>query len=83
MRLSISIALLLLMFALPAYASRPVTDAERPKLVAAIAAAGCSGGKMVWDDPHYEVDEAVCSDGRRYDLKFDAAFKLIEKRLER
>ena len=83
MRLSISIALLLLMFALPAHASRPVTDAERPKLVAAIAAAGCSGGKMVWDDPHYEVDEAVCSDGRRYDLKFDPAFKLIEKRLER
>jgi len=83
MRLVTSIALLSLMIAVPAQASRPVTDAERPKLVAAIAAAGCSGGKMVWDDPHYEVDEAVCSDGRRYDLKFDAEFKLIQKRLEK
>ena len=66
-----------------ALAGRPVTDGERAKLVAAIAAQGCSGGKMMWDDTHFEVDEAVCSDGRRYDLKFDAAFKLVDKRLER
>ena len=72
----------LFMAVLPAEASRPVTEAERAKLVAAIAAQGCSGGKMVWDDTHFEVDEAVC-DGRRYDLKFDAAFKLVDKRLER
>ena len=76
-------AAFLVMAALPALASRPVTEAERAKLVAAIAAQGCTGGKMVWDDTHFEVDEAVCSDGRRYDLKFDAEYRLTDKRLEK
>jgi hypothetical protein len=71
------------MIAAPAQASRPVTDAERAKLVAVITADGCSGGKMVWDDTHFEVDEVVCSDGRRYDMKFDADFRLVDKRPER
>lgn len=34
------------------------------------------------DDAHFEVDDARCSDGRRYDLKFDTSFKLIKKKLE-
>ena len=58
---------------------RPLTDDERTKLVAAIAAAGCSGGQMEFDDGLFEVDDARCSDGRSYDLKFDASFKLIAK----
>ena len=63
---------------------RAVTADERVKLTAAVAAQGCSGGKMEFDtdDNHYEVDDATCSDGRRYDLKFDTSFNLIEKELE-
>ena len=72
----------LCMVAATAKADRPVTDAERQKLVPTVAAQGCSGGKMQWDDGRYEVDDATCRDGRKYDLKFDAQFRLIKKELE-
>jgi hypothetical protein len=36
--------------AIPAWAGRAVTDEERTKLVAAVSAQGCTGGKMVWDE---------------------------------
>jgi hypothetical protein len=65
-----------------ARADRPVTDEKRAKLAPAIAALGCSGGKIEFDDGKYEVDDAVCSDGQTYDLKFDADFRLIKKELE-
>jgi len=65
-----------------ALADRPLTDAERTKLTAAIQASGCSGGKMEFDDGKFEVDDAKCSDGKTYDLKFGSAFKLIKKELE-
>jgi hypothetical protein len=63
---------------------RPVTDAERTKLVAALSEQGCSEGKMEFDidDNHFEVDDVRCNDGRSYDLKFDTAFKLIRKELD-
>ena len=63
-------------------ADRAVTEEERAKLLSAIAAEGCSGGKTEFDDGKYEVDDAKCSDGRTYDLKFDAGFRLIKKELE-
>jgi hypothetical protein len=80
MRLLVSIAFLAVA-AMPAKADRPVTDAERTSLSAAVAAQGCSGGKMEWDsdDREFEIDDALCKDGRKYDLEFDAKFKLIRK----
>jgi hypothetical protein len=78
-------AALVLVAAGPALArDRPVTDLERPKLAAAVAAEGCSGGRAEFDidDDRYEVDDAICSDGRRYDLEFDTAFRLTSKELE-
>ncbi len=66
-----------------AWASRAVTNEEKTKLVAALAAQGCSGGKMRFDDGKYEIDEAVCNDGRRYDIDLDASFKMIKKRPEK
>jgi len=61
-------------------ADRPVTDAERVKLEAAVRDQGCSVGKMEFDedDRQFEVDDAVC-DGRKFDLKFDADFKFLRK----
>jgi hypothetical protein len=73
---------LLLLVMVPARADRPVTDEERAKLLPAIAAAGCSGGKLEFDDGKFEVDDATCKDGKTYDLKFDAGFRLIKKELE-
>jgi hypothetical protein len=64
------------------HAGRAVTDEERPKLLAALQAQGCSGGKMEFDDGKFEVDDATCSDGKRYDLDFDTSFRLIRKTLE-
>jgi Peptidase propeptide and YPEB domain len=78
---------------LPAGASlakdRAVTDQERPKLEAALKEAGCSGVKMEFDDDKaaahpngkFEVDDATCQDGKKYDLTFDPAFKLLTKKL--
>ncbi len=73
----------------------PVTDAERARLVEAVAAEGCSGGRMEFDAASsqasqaggarigkFEVDDAICADGKKYDLDFDQAFKLIRKKLE-
>ena len=62
---------------------RPVTEAERVKLEAAVKAEGCSGGKMEYDDDgEFEVDGAICADGKKYDLDFDQNFKLIKKKLD-
>ena len=74
--------LLVIFVVVSARADRPVTEEERAKLSSAIAAAGCSGGKWEFDDGRYEVDNAKCNDGRIYDLKFDAEFRLIKKKLE-
>jgi hypothetical protein len=65
-----------------ALADRAVTDDERAKLVTALQAAGCSGGKMEFDDGKFEVDNSKCADGKTYDLDFDASFKLIKKELD-
>lgn len=65
-----------------AWADRPLTDPEREKLVAALKAEGCSGGKMEFDDGKFEVDDAQCADGKEYDLDFDLNFKLIKKKLD-
>jgi Peptidase propeptide and YPEB domain len=62
-----------------AFADRPLTDEEKAKVTAAVTAEGCSGGKMEFDDGRFEVDDAKCSDDKIYDLKFDAAYKLIRK----
>ena len=69
---------------------RPVTDQERTKLEAALKEAGCSGGKMEFDDDKgsahpdgkFEVDDSTCQDGKKYDLTFDPSFKLLTKKLD-
>ena len=81
--LLISVALLAIV-TMPAKADRPVTDAERAKLIVAVVAQGCTGGKMEWDedDRGFEVEDAVCNDGRKYELKFDADFVFRGKKAD-
>ena len=86
--------LLAVALALPASAAlakdRAVTDQERPKLEAALKEAGCSGGKMEFDDDKatahpdgkFEVDGSICQDGKKYDLTFAPDFKLLTKKLD-
>ena len=83
MRTLLASVAVLVAIAVPARADRPVTDAERTRLVAAVAAQGCSGGKMEWDegDREFEVDDVRCS-GRKYDLKFRADYSLKSKKLD-
>ncbi len=76
---SLATLLVLASYAAPAFADRPLSADERARLVAAMTEIGCSGGEMEFDDGRYEVDDARCNDGLKYDLKFDAAFKLIKK----
>ena len=85
------LAITLTASATPALAKdRRVTDQERPKLDAALKKAGCPGGKMEFDDDKgathpdgkFEVDDATCQDGKKYDLTFDPNFKLLTKRLD-
>jgi hypothetical protein len=81
MRLITSIAILALS-TLPALADRQVTEDERSKLAAAVQAEGCSGGgkfEMDEGDQQFEVDDAVCADGKKYDLKFDMQMRLKRK----
>jgi hypothetical protein len=79
---TILVILALLATVTGALAGRAVTQEERAKLVAAVTASGCSGGKMEFDDGKFEVDDVICGDKKKYDLKFDPAFKLIGKQLE-
>ena len=84
MRTVVIVSTIVLLGLSPAFAKdRPVTDAERVKLEAAIKAEGCTGGRMQFDDDgEYEVDEATCADGKKYDLDFDQNFKLIKKKID-
>ena len=84
MRRLLASGAVLALVATPALADRPVTDAERTRLTAAVAAQGCSGGKMEWDDDdrEFDVDDARCGDGREYDLKFNADYSLKSKKLD-
>ena len=82
MRLIISIGILAVSV-LPALADRQVTEVERAKLAAAVQAEGCSGGKFEFDEDDQQFeDDAVCADGKKYDLKFDAQMKLKRKNLD-
>ena len=74
--------------AFPAVAKdRPVTDQERTKLEEAVKAAGCSGGKMEFDDDKatahpagkFEVDDAMCGN-QKHGLVFYIDFKMLSKK---
>lgn len=62
-----------------AFADEAPTPAEAEQIAAAVTAHGCSGGKYEKDvegNRVYEVDDAVCQDGK-YDLDLDKDFKII------
>ena len=42
-------------------------------------ARGARGAELDTDDNEFEVGDAKCNDGHKYDLTFDSSFKLIKK----
>jgi Peptidase propeptide and YPEB domain len=66
-----------------AWSGRAVTDEEeRMKLAVALTSEGCSGGEVEFDKGRYEVEAAMCRDGKEYDLVFDVNFKLLGRELD-
>jgi hypothetical protein len=60
---------------------RPLTDEERARLTEVVKSESCSAGKMKVDDGKFEVD-ATCADGKNYEFKVDAQFKIIKKEID-
>ncbi|TLG77888.1 PepSY domain-containing protein [Methylocystis sp. B8] len=67
--------------ATPAQADR-LTRQEKSSLRTAMKDAQCSGGRMESRKGNFEIDNARCQNGRRYDLTFDQNFKLMNKEPE-
>ena len=65
-----------------ALAGRALTQEETVRLVAAVIAQACGGGKMEFDDGKFKVDDATCLDGKTYDLDFDSSYRLISKKID-
>lgn len=82
MRAVVVAVLVLAASTLPALAGRVLTDQERSKVEEALKAQGCTGGKMEFDDGKFEVDDATCADGKKYDIDFDQSYALIKKKLD-
>ena len=81
MRTAILSATALAMMCLPALADRPVTEAEREKINAALAAIGCQATDLEFDtgDNRYEVDDARCGDDRKtYDFELNTDFVIVD-----
>ncbi|MFC3101898.1 PepSY domain-containing protein [Altererythrobacter lauratis] len=58
---------------------QPITAEERARVMAAIAAAGCTNPDSIErDDNGYDVDNAKC-EGGVYDIDLDKAFNITER----
>ena len=77
------LALVSALFALTAaaaFADDKLSDDETKKAAAAATAWGCEGG--TWEKESegtglFELDDAKCKDGKKYDLKFDKDYNLM------
>lgn len=62
-----------------AHAGDDLTKREVRAIHAALAKFGCRGGKFDRDgDDGYEVDDTLCPDGHRYEVRFSRSFGLIK-----
>jgi hypothetical protein len=73
-------AMALLALAAGAQADQQPSAQEMEKVSATAKAWGCTGGaaeKEAEATGVYELNDAKCADGANYDLKLDAAFKVL------
>jgi hypothetical protein len=81
-RMLLAAASLVVLSQAPAWSGRAITEEDRIKLAVALAAEGCSGGEVEFDKGKYEIEAAMCRDGKEYDLVFDVNFKLLGHELD-
>ena len=81
-RILLAAASLVALSQAPAWSGPAMTEEDRIKLAMALAAEGCSGGEVEFDKGKYEIEAAMCRDGKEYDLVFDANFKLLSRELD-
>jgi hypothetical protein len=67
-----------ILVAAPALAWRDVTPEERASIESALAAQGCSGGVMNFDDDknRFEVHDARCN-GRNMEIYLNSSFQIV------
>ena len=66
-----------------ARADRNPPAQEWAEVVAALTDAGfTSWGEIEFDDGRWEVDEARAADGKRYELKLDRTYKIVQREPE-
>jgi hypothetical protein len=67
------------------FASAETAPTEEELVAPVVMKQNCWGGiiRFIPDNERFEVDDAVCADGRFYHLEFDAGLRLIEKRMVR
>jgi hypothetical protein len=64
---------------------RDVTAQERQRIVQALNAMGCNSfddADYEMDKKRFEIDDAICADGREYEIYLDSNYQLIKKELE-
>ena len=63
---------------------RDPTPEERSQIERVLRAKVSPGGDEIEfeDAGHWEVDDAVAADGRKYDLTLNGAFAIIERKLD-
>ena len=67
-----------------AFADRAPTPEELTKIQSVLKDAGFTAWDQIEleDSGKWEVDDAVAADGKKYDLKLDQSFNIIEKKLD-
>ena len=77
----ISLLALLLLAGCSKFRGEPAKLEDIAKVMEALRTAGCTAIREIdVDADGYEVEGAVCDDGKSYDMKFDKQFAVVSKR---
>lgn len=77
----ISLLALLVLAGCSKFRGEPASLEDLTKVIEALRTAGCTAVREIdVDNDGYEVEGAVCEDGKSYDVKFDKKFAVVSKR---
>jgi hypothetical protein len=79
--LRIALLMLLVLAGCGKFRGEPASLDEITKVVDALRASGCTAVREIdVDSDGYEIEGAICEDGKSYDVKLDKKFAVISKR---
>jgi uncharacterized protein YycO len=64
---------------------RDITSQERQKIVQVLNSIGCNSfddAEYEIDKRRFEIDDAICADGREYEIYLDQSYQVIKKELD-